>query len=60
MQKMQGRFFSGRRVEASLWIGKQRFRRSNAAAEDMEDIGGDEGEKKRLEDFAHWLLTEGD
>jgi len=56
---MQGRYFSGRRVEASLWIGKQRFRRSNAADE-AEDTGGAEGEKKRLDDFAHWLLTEGD
>jgi HIV Tat-specific factor 1 len=56
---MQGRYFSGRRVEASLWIGKQRFQRSNVA-EDAEDVGGDEGEKKRLDSFAHWLLTEGD
>jgi len=57
--KMQGRYFSGRRVEASLWIGKQRFTRSNVA-DDVEDVGGDEGEKKRLDSFAHWLLTEGD
>ncbi|KAI0032248.1 hypothetical protein K488DRAFT_50289 [Vararia minispora EC-137] len=56
--KMHGRFFSGRKVEASLWIGKQRFRRSGAG----EDIEGDDGdsEKKRLDDFAQWLLTEGD
>ena len=60
MQKMQGRFFSGRKVEASLWIGKQHFKRSGVAAEDVEEVGGDEGEKKRLDAFAHWLLTEGD
>ena len=60
MQKMQGRFFSGRKVEASLWIGKQHFKRSGVA-EDVEEVGGgDEGEKKRLDAFAHWLLTEGD
>ncbi|KAH9048346.1 hypothetical protein EDB84DRAFT_1673143 [Lactarius hengduanensis] len=57
--KMHGRFFSGRKIEASLWIGKQRFRRSGAA-EDFEDTGGDEGEKQRLDAFTQWLLTEGD
>ncbi|KAH9002007.1 hypothetical protein EDB86DRAFT_2801070 [Lactarius hatsudake] len=57
--KMHGRFFSGRKIEASLWIGKQRFRRSGVA-EDIEDTGGDEGEKQRLDAFAQWLLTEGD
>ncbi|KAH9061363.1 hypothetical protein EDB87DRAFT_1682783 [Lactarius vividus] len=54
--KMHGRFFSGRKIEASLWIGKQRFKRSGAA-EDFEDTGGDEGEKQRLDAFAQWLLT---
>ncbi|KAI9509404.1 hypothetical protein F5148DRAFT_759525 [Russula earlei] len=57
--KMQGRFFSGRKIQASLWIGKQRFKRSGVA-DDLEEVEGDEGEKKRLDDFAHWLLTEGD
>lgn len=56
---MQGRFFSGRRVEASLWLGKQHFRRGHGA-DDVDDIVGEEGEKKRLDAFAHWLLTEGD
>jgi HIV Tat-specific factor 1 len=54
---MQGRFFSGRKVEASLWIGKQHFKRSGVAEE---EVGGDEDEKMRLDAFAHWLLTEGD
>lgn len=54
---MNGRFFSGRRVEASLYTGKQRFKRSGT--EDYEGEG-DEGEKKRLDDFANWLMTEGD
>ncbi|KAG6845387.1 hypothetical protein H0H87_009734 [Tephrocybe sp. NHM501043] len=56
--KMNGRFFAGRRIEASLFSGKQRFKRSGAG-EDAED-GGAEGEKKRLDDFAQWLMTEGD
>lgn len=57
-QKMQGRFFDGRRVEASLYSGKQRFKKSGT---DFEFEGeGDAVEKKRLDEFANWLLTEGD
>jgi HIV Tat-specific factor 1 len=58
LQRMNGRFFAGRRIEAELYSGKQRFKRSGAG-EDIEG-GGDEVEKKRLDDFASWLLTEGD
>jgi HIV Tat-specific factor 1 len=57
-QKMNGRFFAGRRIEAELYSGKQRFKRGGAD-EDAE-VGGDEAEKKRLDDFAKWLMTEGD
>jgi len=55
---MNGRFFAGRRIEASLYSGKQRFKRSGAG----EDLDGDndEAEKQRLDDFASWLMTEGD
>ncbi|TFY69802.1 hypothetical protein EVG20_g2984 [Dentipellis fragilis] len=56
--KMHGRFFAGRKIEASLYSGKQRFRRSGTA--DEGEGGGDEDEKKRLDNFAQWLLTEGD
>ncbi|CAL1707081.1 unnamed protein product [Somion occarium] len=56
--KMNGRFFDGRRVEASLYAGKQRFRRSGVS-EEVEGEG-DEAEKKRLDDFAQWLMHEGD
>lgn len=55
---MNGRFFAGRRIEASLYEGKQRFRRGGAG--DDYEGGGDEGEKKRLDDFAQWLLNEED
>lgn len=57
-QKMNGRYFAGRRVEASLYAGKQRFKRSGAG----DDLEGDtdEAEKKRLDDFASWLMTEGE
>jgi len=56
--KMDGRFFAGRRIEASLFSGKQRFKRSGAG--DEIEGEGDEAEKRRLDDFAQWLLTEGD
>ncbi|KZT72172.1 hypothetical protein DAEQUDRAFT_664760 [Daedalea quercina L-15889] len=55
--KMNGRFFAGRRIEASLYAGKQRFKRT---VDDTLEEGGDEIEKKRLDDFAQWLMTEGD
>lgn len=57
-QKMNGRFFAGRRIEATLYTGKQRFRRSGGGDETEGD--GDEAEKQRLDDFANWLMTEGD
>jgi HIV Tat-specific factor 1 len=55
---MNGRFFDGRRVSAELFTGRQRFKRTGAG----EDVGGegDEAEKKRLDDFAQWLMAEGD
>ena len=55
---MNGRFFAGRKVEAALYAGKQRFKRSGAGTEFEGE--GDEAEKRRLDDFANWLLTEGD
>ena len=55
---MDGRYFAGRRIEATLYSGKQRFQRSGTG-DDLEG-DGDEAEKKRLDDFAKWLLTEGD
>lgn len=56
--KMNGRFFAGRRIEASLYAGKQRFKRSGT--HDEVEGEGDEAEKKRLDDFAQWLMAEGD
>lgn len=56
--KMNGRFFDGRRVEAFLYSGRERFRRSGAG--DDIDGTGDEVEKKRLANFEEWLLNEGE
>jgi len=58
--KMQGRFFAGRRVEAFLYSGKERYTRTVGGADYAEMEVDDESEKKRLEDFANWLMTEGD
>jgi len=55
---MDGRFFDKRRIEAELFNGKQRFRRSGAGEEELGD--SEDAERKRLDDFAQWLLTEGD
>jgi HIV Tat-specific factor 1 len=57
--KMNGRFFAGRQVEASLYAGKQRFKRG-AGNDDLVEGDTDEAEKKRLDNFAQWLLSEGD
>ncbi|KAF8658269.1 hypothetical protein AX16_002045 [Volvariella volvacea WC 439] len=57
--KMNGRYFDGRKVEAFLYSGKQRFQRSGHAGDDFEG-NTDEAEKKRLDDFAQWLMAEGD
>ncbi|OSD06718.1 hypothetical protein PYCCODRAFT_1430915 [Trametes coccinea BRFM310] len=55
--KMNGRFFAGRRIEAYLYAGRQRFKRSGHG----DTLGdGEENEKKRLDDFARWLMAEGE
>ncbi|TFL04728.1 hypothetical protein BDV98DRAFT_562743 [Pterulicium gracile] len=59
--RMNGRFFAGRKIEAGLYNGKQRFRRSGTGLDaDLEEEGGAEQEKNRLDAFSNWLLTEGD
>ncbi len=55
---MNGRFFDGSRVEASLYAGRQRFKRSGAGDDTKEE--DDDADKKRLDDFAQWLMAEGD
>ncbi|EIN11981.1 hypothetical protein PUNSTDRAFT_63042 [Punctularia strigosozonata HHB-11173 SS5] len=57
--RMNGRFFAGRRIEASLYAGRQRFKRGNAGA-DLVEGDDEEAEKKRLDQFAQWLMAEGD
>lgn len=49
---MNGRFFSGRRIEAAYLQGKPKFKRTGKDDGHDDD---DEVEKKRLDDFAKWL-----
>lgn len=55
---MNGRWFDGRQVEATLYTGKQRFQKSGMS--DEVDGEGHDAERARLDSFAQWLLTDGD
>ena len=58
---MDGRFFSGTRVEAYVSEGREKFKKTNerrAALEDMAERGldaEDEEENQRLDEFGTWL-----
>jgi len=57
-QKNNGRFFDGRKIVAELYTGKQRFRKSGTNEDSITGEGDDE--KERLEEFAQWLMDEGE
>ena len=48
-QRMNGRFFAGRKLEAEIYDGKTKYT-SNVTSEDAE-----KEEAERLEKFAKWL-----
>jgi HIV Tat-specific factor 1 len=54
---MNGRFFSGRKVEASYLQGKPKYKRSGKTDGQDDD---DEAEKKRLDQFTKWLENGGE
>ncbi|CCA67561.1 related to Splicing factor U2AF-associated protein 2 [Serendipita indica DSM 11827] len=54
--KMNGRWFSGRQIEASFFTGRQRFRKSGHS----DEAGDDANEKERLAGFEKWLMAEGE
>lgn len=56
---MNGRFFDGRQVQATLFDGKAKFRRSGVGADGADEEGTAEEEKKRLDAFAKWLEEDG-
>lgn len=60
---MDGRFFSGTRVEAYISDGSERFKKTNekrAALEDMAENGldADQDEYRRLDEFGSWLESQ--
>ena len=48
-QKMNGRYFDGRKIEAPLLDGEERFKKSGA--DQTQEDGEETGEKERLADF---------
>ena len=48
---MNGRYFSGRRIEAEIYDGKTRYKKAKGGATGDES----EDEAKRLEKFGAWL-----
>src|SRR5947209_7968981 len=50
IQKMNGRFFAGRRVEAEIFDGKQKYLKTGSKSNET-----DEEEATRLEKYAKWL-----
>ncbi|KIJ39912.1 hypothetical protein M422DRAFT_780920 [Sphaerobolus stellatus SS14] len=57
--KMNGRFFAGRQVEASLFTGGERFQRSGVGEDPDDESTAKEG-KKQLYDSAQWIMKEGE
>ncbi|KAL8674549.1 MAG: hypothetical protein Q9168_001067 [Polycauliona sp. 1 TL-2023] len=59
---MDGRFFSGTKVEAYISDGSEKFKKSSEKKLQVEDEeeGGNEEEGKRLDKFGSWLEAGGD
>jgi HIV Tat-specific factor 1 len=53
LQKMNGRFFAGRKVSANYLNGKPQFKKTGREEAEEELEEGDE--KQRLDEFAKWL-----
>lgn len=56
VQVMDGRFFAGARVEAYIFDGTEKFKKTNIKKNDAEE---DAAEKERLEKFGDWLEASG-
>ena len=50
---MNGRFFGGRQIEASLFFGRQRFQKSGGFGDDEHAT-----EAERLAAFNDWLMQD--
>ena len=55
---MDGRFFDGRRVEASLYEGQHKYKKSASGGDHDMGHDMDASEKRRLDAFASWLEKE--
>jgi HIV Tat-specific factor 1 len=55
---MHGRWFSGRKIEASFYTGNEHFKRSGGGVTTEADEAANE--KARLEGFEKWLMAEGE
>ncbi|KAG9094742.1 hypothetical protein FRC06_010520 [Ceratobasidium sp. 370] len=60
--KMNGRFFAGRRIRAEFYHGRERYKKSGGDVSALNADGeeDDDAERKRLDDFAAWLMKEGE
>ncbi|KAB5592594.1 Splicing factor U2AF-associated protein 2 [Ceratobasidium theobromae] len=60
--KMNGRYFAGRKITAEFYDGRQKYSKSGHDALDGNADGEDneQAERKRLDDFAEWLMKEGE
>lgn len=58
--KNNNRFFAGRQLNAWIYDGKTRYRKSGAGEESAPKEGetAEEAEKRRLEEFGQWLEVE--
>lgn len=59
-QKMNGRYFAKRKIEAYLFDGKERFKKSGVGQAHEHEDGEKAGEEERLADFEKWLMAEGE
>jgi len=55
---MNGRYFARRKIEAYLFDGKERFKKSGHSQ--LQEDGGEADEEERLADFESWLMAEGE
>ena len=55
---MNGRFFARRKIEAYLFDGKERFKKSGSGQ--AHEDGEEAAETERLADFEKWLMAEGE
>ena len=56
-QKMNGRYFVGRKIGAYLFDGEGRFKKSGVGQ--TQEDGEEAEENERLADFEKWLMAEG-